>query len=78
MMVLGRLLCGLAGAYHMIIVQYNSEIAEKEIRGSLGSLKQLAYVQKNLFCYILGVFTNVFWLSFICGSIIQRVLTISS
>jgi MFS family permease len=67
MMLIGRLLCGFAGAYCVIGPQYTSEIAEKEIRGILGTFMQLLFVNGVLFAYIVGTFTNIFWLSVICG-----------
>ena len=70
MMLIGRLLIGIAGgAFCITVPQYTAEIAEKEIRGSLGSLVELLIVMGILFSYIVGSFTNVFWLSVISGSI---------
>jgi MFS family permease len=68
MMLIGRLLCGFAGAYCMIGPQYTSEIAEKEIRGIMGAFKHLLLVTGILFSYIIGPFTNVFWFSMICAT----------
>lgn len=69
-LLIGRLLIGLAGgAFCISVPQYTAEIAEKEIRGSLGSLVELLIVMGILFSYIVGSFVNVFWLSVVSGSI---------
>jgi MFS family permease len=69
MMLIGRLLCGFAGPYSVVGPQYTSEIAEKEIRGILGTFMQLLFVNGLLFVYIVGAFVNIFWLSLLSASI---------
>lgn len=48
---------------------YIGEIAEKEIRGTLGSYFQLMITIGILFVYAVGAGVNLFWLSVICGII---------
>lgn len=51
----GRLFIGFAsGSYSVIVPQYTSEIAEKQIRGSLGSYFQLQVNFGILFTYVMG------------------------
>lgn len=56
----GRLLVGFAGgSYSVIVPLYTSEIAEKEIRGTLGTYFQLQVTAGILFTYIIG--SKVSW-----------------
>ncbi|VVC25777.1 Hypothetical protein CINCED_3A020911 [Cinara cedri] len=67
---IGRLLTGFAGgSYSIIVPLYTSEIAEKEIRGTLGTYFQLQVTGGILFTYIVGSKFNVFGLSIICAII---------
>ncbi|XP_050430728.1 facilitated trehalose transporter Tret1-like isoform X2 [Adelges cooleyi] len=67
---MGRLLSGFAGgAYSIIVPLYTSELAEKEIRGTLGTYFQLQIVSGILFTYIVGSYLNVFGLSIACAVI---------
>lgn len=51
----GRLLTGFSsGSYSVIIPLYTSEIAEKEIRGTLGTYFQLQVTGGILFTYVIG------------------------
>lgn len=66
----GRLLTGFAsGSFSVIVPLYTSEIAEKEIRGTLGTYFQLQVTGGILFIYIVGSYFNVFGLSIICAMI---------
>ncbi|KAG5671425.1 hypothetical protein PVAND_001622 [Polypedilum vanderplanki] len=68
MMVSGRFFLGLAGgAFCISAPQYSAEIAEKEIRGAIGSFFQLLISLGILFSYVVGAFLSVFWLSVLCG-----------
>jgi MFS family permease len=68
MMLIGRFVLGIAGgAFCIASPQYTSEIAEKEIRGTLGTFFQLFVILGILFAYVVGAFTNIFSLSVICG-----------
>lgn len=70
MMFTGRFFIGLAGgAFCISAPQYTAEIAEKDIRGTLGSFFQLMIVTGILFVYLIGALVNVFWLSIIGGII---------
>ena len=53
--------------YLILHIRYTGEIAQKEIRGSLGSFFQLLITIGILFVYGLGAILNAFWLSFVCG-----------
>ncbi|XP_050535988.1 facilitated trehalose transporter Tret1-like isoform X2 [Daktulosphaira vitifoliae] len=67
-MCLGRVLTGFAsGAYSIIVPLYTSEIAEKEIRGTLGTYFQLQIVTGILFTYVAGKYLDVFGLSIACA-----------
>lgn len=51
----GRLLTGFAsGSFSVIVPLYTSEIAEKEIRGTLGTYFQLQVTAGILFTYVIG------------------------
>lgn len=70
MLMIGRLFLGIAGgAFCMLAPQYAGEIAEKEIRGVIGTFMQLSLNEGILLTYIVGAFTSVFYLSIICGTI---------
>lgn len=70
MFVVGRTLLGIAsGSICVAAPMYTGEIAEKEIRGMLGSFFQLLITCGILFVYVIGAFVNVFWLSVICAII---------
>jgi MFS family permease len=70
MMVTGRFFLGLAGgAFAITAPQYSAEIAEKEIRGTIGSFFQLLISLGILYVYVVGAFVPVFWLSIACGII---------
>jgi SP family facilitated glucose transporter-like MFS transporter 8 len=68
MMLIGRFILGVAGgAFYISVPQYTSEIAEKEIRGILGSFLQLLISLGVLFVYIIGAYLSVFTTNVICG-----------
>lgn len=68
MMYIARFILGVAGgAFCVAAPMYTGEIAQKEIRGTLGSFFQLMITAGILFVYVLGAGLNVFWLSIICG-----------
>jgi MFS family permease len=70
MMITGRTLVGIAGgAFCVTSPMYIGEIAQKEIRGALGSYFQLMITIGILFVYAVGSGVSVFWLSIICGII---------
>lgn len=70
MLVIGRFTLGLAGgAFCVSAPQYSSEIAEKEIRGIVGTFFQVLINGGILFVYIIGAFMSVFWMSVVCGII---------
>ena len=70
MMFTGRFFIGLAGgAFCISAPQYTAEIAQKEIRGRLGSFFQLMIVSGILVVYGIGAGVDVFWLSVIGGII---------
>lgn len=67
MIYAGRFLTGLAcGAFCVAAPMYTSEIAEKKIRGILGSFFQLLLVVGILIAYIGGAFLNSKNLSILC------------
>lgn len=68
MLLTGRFFLGLAGgAFCVSAPQYASEIAEKEIRGTVGVFCVLLIHGGILFVYILGAYASVFWTSIVCG-----------
>lgn len=71
-MLIGRFLIGLAGgACYISVPQYTAEIAQKEIRGTLGSFVELSVVSGTLLVYIAGTYISVFWLGALsCASAI--------
>lgn len=70
MMIVGRVLLGIAGgAFCIAAPMYTAEIAQKEIRGTVGSYFQLMVTVGILFVYGVGAGVNAFWLSVICAFI---------
>lgn len=70
MMLIARFILGISGgAFCVTAPMYTGEIAEKDIRGTLGSFFQLMITIGILFVYALGAGLNVFWLSLISGTI---------
>lgn len=68
MMLLGRLIIGIAGgAFCISAPQYSAEIAEKEIRGSIGSFFELLANAGILFVYLIGPYMSVFWMNIVCA-----------
>lgn len=68
MLLCGRFILGLGGgAFYITSPQYSSEIAQKEIRGILGSFLQLLISIGVLFVYIVGALTSVYATNIICG-----------
>lgn len=68
MLYVGRFILGIAGgAFAVSAPLYTSEIAEKEVRGALGSYFQLMVTLGILFVYAVGSGVNLFILSIICG-----------
>lgn len=68
MLLVGRFFLGLAGgAFCISAPQYSAEIAEKEIRGIIGTFFQLLIIAGILFVYIIGAITTVFWMNVICS-----------
>lgn len=70
MLCLGRFLCGIAGgAFCVTVPLYTSEIASKEIRGSLGSYFQLFVTLGILFVDVLGTFYSIQTITLVCALI---------
>lgn len=68
MLLIGRFMLGLAGgAFCVSAPQYSAEIAEKEIRGIIGTFFQLLIISGILFVYIIGAVTTVYWMNVICS-----------
>lgn len=68
MLLAGRFIIGLAGgAFAIAAPQYSSEIAEKEIRGIVGTFFQLLIITGILFAYVIGAYLSVFVASIIGG-----------
>jgi MFS family permease len=68
MMLIGRFILGLAGGCFCISApQYSTEIAEKEIRGILGTFFQVLVIAGILFVYVIGAFVPIFWTNVICS-----------
>jgi len=68
MLIIGRVFIGIAGgAFCVAAPLFIGEIAQKEIRGTLGSYFQLMITIGILFVYAVGAGVGVFWLSLICG-----------
>lgn len=69
-LLVGRFLLGISGgAFCVAAPTYTAEIAQSDIRGTLGSYFQLMMVIGILFVYVVGAFASVFALSIICGVI---------
>lgn len=67
MLMVGRVLLGISGgAFCVTAPTYTGEIAQKEIRGTLGSYFQLMLTVGILFVYAVGSGVNVFTLNIIC------------
>lgn len=70
MLMIGRFMIGLAGgAFCVSSPQYSSEIAEKEIRGLVGSFCALLINTGILFGYVVGAYVPLFWTNVICAII---------
>lgn len=70
MMLIGRAVIGLAGGGFCVAgPQYSSEIAEKEVRGLVGTFFQLLVIAGILFSYIIGSYIPVFEASLIFAAI---------
>ncbi|XP_073839129.1 solute carrier family 2 member nebulosa isoform X2 [Musca autumnalis] len=68
MMYAARFLLGISGgAFCVTAPMYTGEIAQKEIRGTLGSFFQLMITAGILFVYAIGAGLDVFWMSVVCG-----------
>lgn len=70
MLYVGRLILGASGgAFFVMAPMYIGEIAQKDIRGALGSFFQLMVTIGILFVYVVGYGLNVFTFSIICAAI---------
>jgi SP family facilitated glucose transporter-like MFS transporter 8 len=70
MLFAGRLILGIAGgAFCVSAPKYSAEIAEKEIRGVVGTFFQLLIVTGILFVYSIGPFMRVVWTNVVCALI---------
>ncbi|XP_055544821.1 facilitated trehalose transporter Tret1-like [Wyeomyia smithii] len=68
MLLVGRLFTGFgAGAFCMIVPIYIGETASPEIRGTAGSLFQQMINLGILYAYFIGMVSEVFTLSILCG-----------
>ncbi|KRF85118.1 facilitated trehalose transporter Tret1-2 homolog isoform X2 [Drosophila virilis] len=68
MMFVARFILGIAGgAFCVTAPMYTGEIAQKDIRGTLGSFFQLMITIGILFVYGIGAGLDVFWMSVVCG-----------
>lgn len=68
MFCIGRFLTGIAvGSYCILAPMYTAEIAEKEIRGTLGTYLQLQITIGILFIYSVGSLVSVFTLTIVCA-----------
>ncbi|XP_013108729.1 facilitated trehalose transporter Tret1-2 homolog isoform X2 [Stomoxys calcitrans] len=68
MMYAARFILGISGgAFCVTAPMYTGEIAQKEIRGTLGSFFQLMITAGILFVYAIGAGLDVFWMSVVCG-----------
>ena len=68
MMIAGRFLIGIGGGGFCISApQYSAEIAEKEIRGIIGTFFQILINAGILFVYCIGPYISVFWTNITCG-----------
>lgn len=70
MLFFGRFVLGISGgAFCVAAPTYTAEIAQSDIRGTLGSYFQLMLVIGVLFSYIVGSNATVFTLNLICAAI---------
>lgn len=70
MMYAARFILGISGgAFCVTAPMYTGEIAQKDIRGTLGSFFQLMITIGILFVYGVGAGLNVFWMSIVCALI---------
>lgn len=70
MLIVGRTLLGVSGGSFCICApMYTGEIAQKDVRGTLGTYFQLMLTIGILFVYAVGSGGSVFTLSIICGCI---------
>lgn len=70
MLYVGRFLLGIAGgAFCITAPMYTGEIADKDIRGSLGTYFQMMLTVGILFVYAIGAGLNAFLISIVCGCI---------
>lgn len=70
MLIAGRVVLGIAGgAFCMTAPQYAGEVAEKQIRGIIGTFMQLLINAGILLAYVVGAFTSVFYMSIVCATI---------
>ncbi|XP_078032540.1 facilitated trehalose transporter Tret1-like [Augochlora pura] len=68
LMIIGRLLTGACGGMTTVVApMYTGEIAEKEIRGTLGVFFQLFLVTGVLYAYCCGYSKNIAIVSILCG-----------
>ncbi|XP_034484216.1 facilitated trehalose transporter Tret1-2 homolog isoform X3 [Drosophila innubila] len=68
MMYIARFILGIAGgAFCVTAPMYTGEIAQKDIRGTLGSFFQLMITIGILFVYGIGAGLDVMWMSIVCG-----------
>ena len=69
-MIVGRAFLGVAsGGICVAAPMYIGEIAQKDVRGMLGTFFQLMLTIGILFVFAVGSVVNVQWLSVICGII---------
>lgn len=70
MLYIGRILLGISGgAFFVMAPMYIGEIAQKDIRGTLGSFFQLMVTVGILFVYAVGYGLSVFTFSILCAAI---------
>ncbi|XP_017043359.1 facilitated trehalose transporter Tret1-2 homolog isoform X2 [Drosophila ficusphila] len=68
MLYASRFILGISGgAFCVTAPMYTGEIAEKDIRGTLGSFFQLMITIGILFVYAIGAGLDIFWVSVVCG-----------
>ncbi|KAG5684032.1 hypothetical protein PVAND_013285 [Polypedilum vanderplanki] len=70
MLIIARVFIGIScGGFCVAAPLFIGEIAQKDIRGTLGSFFQLMITIGILFVYAVGAGLKVYWLSIICGII---------
>lgn len=70
MLLIGRVLLGISGgAFFVMSPMYIGEIAQKDVRGALGSFFQLMVTVGILFVYAVGYGLSVFTFSLICAAL---------